>query len=514
MCGISGFTGLGNEADLQSMTEALTHRGPDATGYAGLPEIPLYLGHKRLSILDHSGGEQPMWLRGRELGLVFNGEIYNHLELRAELEILGHRFVSDHSDTETLLRAYDQWGTSMTKKLNGMFAFVIFDKIKKRLFGARDHFGQKPFYYTQNSKLFAFSSELSSLVKHPQIEATQDKLSLMKYFAHDYIPAPRTVFKDIFKLPAGQQFIFNIDEKKLKIEEYWDFNLDTRPLTLSEGEIEEKLRGLLKSSVSRCLQTDVPYGVFLSGGIDSSCIAKYATDIVGAPIHTFSIYFEEKSFDESEYSNLMAKTLKSKHHFDHLSINKAKGIIPTVLKNLDEPLGDASLIPTYLVSQYAKKFVTVVLGGDGGDELFAGYDPFKALSYAETYQNYMPRGGHQWMTAIANLIPVSHKNLSFDFKVKRFLRGLDHPSKYWTSQWMSSLAIPELEKLFGEKIRPEELFSEALAAWEGCANQNSVDQAIRYYVKMYMQNGILTKVDRSSMMNSLEVRAPFLDTEL
>lgn len=517
MCGITGFSGAGQKSDIIKMTEALLHRGPDNGGLFHNETVQLFLGHRRLSIIDIDDGSQPMSTADDNLTVVFNGEIYNHRELRGELEQNGHVFKSDHSDTEVLLHGYREWREKLPEKLNGMWAFALYDKQSGQLFLSRDRFGKKPLYYSFQNNTFVFSSELSSLVLHPSVKTEMSEINLKKYFAYGYIPSPASIYKNIYKLPGGHNLTYNLSSKKLKIKKYWEFNLepfDKIPKN-PEDEWGEELRFLISKAVKRRLVADVPLGIFLSGGIDSSCIAAIAASFLppGA-LKTFSISFDEKSFDESAYSSMAAKFIQSDHYNEKLSLEKSQKLLPEIVSKLDEPMGDSSLLPTWLLSRATRKEVTVALGGDGADELFAGYDPFQALKYADIYSKVIPRPIHRGIQSIIGLLPVSHKNMSLDFKLKRTLKGLDYDKRLWSPVWLGSLSPAELEELFNEPVDIEELYSETIALWDACNGMNLIDQTLQFYTRFYLQEDILVKVDRASMMNSLEVRAPFLDIEL
>ncbi len=517
MCGIAGFIGVGDIEDIRRMNLAQASRGPDADGIWNDQSKGIYLGHRRLSILDISGGSQPMWTVDGALGIVFNGEIYNHVELRNELKQMGQVFVSDHSDTEVLLHSYKVWGLALTSRLNGMWAFALFDRDKNIVFCSRDRFGKKPFYYTHRPDLFAFASELTALTAHSSIKPSISRIGLKKYFAYGYIPAPNSIYENIFKLPAGYSLCFHIDNGQIELEQYWEFVIEPFEAIPSDpvNTWGAELRDLLGRAVKRRLVSDVPIGTFLSGGIDSSAVSAYAARELGeGKLNTFSIGFEESSFDESQYANSVARYLKTNHHLEWLSLEKAKELVPSIATRLDEPMGDSSLLPTYLLCEFARKHVTVALGGDGADELFAGYDPFRALKWAKMYDDWMPKPVHQAIKLIIARLPVSHRNMSLDFKIKRTLRGLSFAPCYWSPIWMAPLAPGELDELFQEPIDLEEVYSEAIAQWEGCPQDNLIDKTLQFYTKLYLQDDILTKLDRASMMHSLEVRAPFLDIEL
>ena len=517
MCGIAGFTGAGSLDDISRMTDALEHRGPDDQGIWHQNGTGVYLGHRRLAILDIDGGAQPMWSSDGSLGIVFNGEIYNYLELRSELASKGHRFQTDHSDTEVLLYGFREWGPQFVERLNGMWAFVIYDRANKILFCSRDRFGKKPFYYSEQNGTFAFSSELSSLTLHNNIHQRISRPALKKYFGYGYIPAPHSLFEDVYKLPGGHSLIYNLDTRTFKIQKYWDFILEPseeRPINY-EDSCAEELRHLISESVRKRLISDVPIGVFLSGGIDSSAVAAFAAEhVTQGSLNTFSIGFDEASFDESQYARLVADHINSTQHTEYLSLETARNTLPQIIKKLDEPTGDSSILPTYLLCQYTRKHVTVSLGGDGADELFAGYAPFKALKPSHIYNTLIPRPLHSVIAAIAGKIPVSHSYMSLDFKIKRALRGLSYKPALWNPVWMSTIDENELSELFREPIDIEELFSEAIQLWDQTPQQNNVDKSLVYYTKLYLQDDILHKVDRASMMNSLEARSPFLDIDL
>jgi len=514
MCGIAGFVGEGSPDQLQRMNAAQVHRGPDGEGMWCDPVQCVYLGHRRLSIIDIAGGHQPMWTVDGDLGVVFNGEIYNHLELRKELVVLGHRFQTDHSDTEVLLHGYRAWGPGFVGRLNGMWAFALYDKARRRIFCSRDRFGKKPFFYFLQNRTFAFASELSALREHPLAPSRLSRRGLKKYFGYGYIPAPNTLLDQVFKLAGGHSLTFNLDTRELRIEKYWDFVIEPFDSVPKDPEAEwgEELIELLSAAVKRRLMSDVPLGIFLSGGIDSSSVAALAARYMQrAHMNSFSIGFEEESFDESRYANRIAGELGTRHHSDILSFDKARALLPAIATRLDEPMGDSSLVPTYLLCRHTRAHVTVALGGDGADELFAGYDPFRAMRAAELYRKLMPRPIHEAIRLVMTRLPVSHTNMSLDFRIKRTLRGLSYAPQYWCPIWMAPLDPRELAELFAEGIELEDLYSEAIAQWDACRQANSIDKVLQFYTKIYLQDDILVKVDRASMMHSLEVRAPYLD---
>lgn len=518
MCGIAGFFGRGDSDDLAAMVQAEFHRGPDHEGLYVDPGLPLYLGFRRLIIRDAAGGAQPMWNEDQSVAIVFNGEIYNHVELRGELERRGHRFRSSHSDTEVLVHGYEEWGTALPARLNGMFAFAVYDGRKKRLFLARDRFGEKPLYYYAGTGIFAFASELFALIQHSAIDALPNPTALRKLFAYGYIPAPGALYKGCAKLPAGHSLEIDLtDVAARKLHCYWRFAIEPNEDIARRGEpaLIEELRELIMQATRRRLVSDVPVGMFLSGGIDSSTIlAALMHHRSAKDIKAFTIGFTEPTFDESPYAQRVAGNLGIDHNLRILSMAKAQDLIPTVLSRLDEPLGDASILPTYMLSGFTREQVTVALSGDGGDELFAGYDPFDALAPGAFYQRVVPAPLHRMLRAAVNRLPYSGKNMSLDFKLRRTLIGLSYPSNLWAPVWMSPLEPNLISALCGGVTPAEELYDDAIAAWDGCASPDPVDRLMEYFTRFYLQDDILMKTDRAGMMHSLETRAVFLDNDL
>ena len=524
MCGIAGFVAPRGEAGrdvLERMTRSLAHRGPDAEGYFLDPEWGVHLGHRRLSIVDLSGGAQPMATTDQALVIVFNGEIYNHSELKAELQSKGCRFQTDHSDTEVLLEGYREWGEGILERLNGMFAFAIYDKVHGKLFIARDRFGKKPLYWFQLDGVFAFASELTALMRHPVSPRSESPIALKKYFAYGYIPAPHSVIDGIQKLPGGWCGTLDLANGRWSMRKWWEFRLEPESSATQvtpdqcnrwAGELLE----VLDRAVKRRLMSDVPLGVFLSGGIDSSAVAALAArHLPAGRLRTFSVGFTDPSFDELPYAREAAAFIGSVHQTEVLDLSRARELIPGLLARLDEPMGDGSLLPTWLLCGFTRRHVTVALGGDGGDELFAGYDPFKALRTADIYASMVPRAIHPALLLLASRLPVSHANISLDFKIKRMLRGLSYGEKIRLPIWMGPLEPKQIDDYFGVHTAPEELYSEAIEAWDSAGEHASpVDRALQFFTRLYLQDDILAKVDRASMIHGLEARSPFLDLEV
>lgn len=517
MCGIAGFFGVGDQDILKRMTSRLVHRGPDDEGFLVQPDLGVHLGFRRLAILDLAGGRQPMTTADGALSIVFNGEIYNFRELRKELMDLGARFQTDHSDTEVLLHGYRCWGEDLPRHLSGMWAFAIMDRGQQRVFLSRDHFGKKPLFYFAGANAFVFASELTALREHPAVPTTLSRRALQKYFGYGYVPAPLTFYEGVHKLPAAHNLVFDLRDRPLRVQRYWQYTpepFEERPANAEERWGEE-LAARLDAAVQRRLVADVPVGSFLSGGIDSSLVAALALRHAGAGrLKTFSIGFEEATFDETRYARMVAQHIGANHQVETLSIRRALELLPEIAARWDEPIADSSMLPTYLLCQHARRQVTVALGGDGADELFAGYDPFRALRYAQAWARLVPRPVHGAIAMLAAHLPVSHRYMSFDFRVKRTLRGLGYPAHLWLPVWMAPLAPDELAELFNEPVDPHDVFSEAIDTWDGCASNDPVERTIAFYIRLYLQDDILVKVDRASMLHSLEVRAPFLDRDL
>ncbi len=517
MCGLTGFIGAGNRATLEAMAGAILHRGPDDSGFHVEPDFALHLAFRRLAILDIAGGHQPMWNEDASVCVVFNGEIYNHVELRAELLAKGHVFRGDHSDTEVLVHGYEEWGEDLPSRLNGMFAFAIWDRPRKRLFAARDRFGEKPFFYVARPGFFAFASELSALIRHPAVDRTIDPRALRKFFAYGYIPAPNALYRGCRKLAGGCSLTLDLQDFRVRERRYWRFAIeaDADAPAARIPALTEELRALLDTAVSRRLISDVPLGVFLSGGLDSSTVlALAARHRPAASLDTFTIGFNEASFDESPYAREVAAAIGSRHHEQILDFDTARGLASHVLGNLDEPTGDASILPTYLLSAFARQHVTVALSGDGGDELFAGYDPFAALGPAAWYDRLVPPPVHLLLRRLAGMLPRGAGNMSLDFKIRRALMGMSYKPNIRLPVWMSPLDPARMGALFDEPLPLEDLYSEAIEAWDHAKAKNPVDRTLEFFTNFYLQDGILAKTDRAAMMVSLEARAVFLDNDV
>src|SRR3954466_12543128 len=424
MCGITGWANLnprtlppeGAEELLRAMCDRMHHRGPDSEGY--LVDEGVALGMRRLAIIDLLTGDQPTFNYDRSVAVVLNGEIYNYREVRADLEKRGHRFRTE-SDTEALPHLDDEYGRDMVQHLNGMFAFALWDEKRKRLFVARDRFGEKPLYWGVFGRTLLFASEPKVLLAHPAVKPDLNLNALRQYLSFDYVPAPLSIYEGINKLPAAHTL--TLENEQIKVERYWRLSYQTKQPVPSVDEAADQLRDLLADAVKMRLVSDVPLGILLSGGIDSSVVAALAVRASTETVKTFSIGFAEASFDESQYARAVAKFLGTDHHEERFSATLAANLVGEIGAWMDEPISDPSVVPTYLLSRFTRKHVTVALGGDGGDEIFAGYPMYAGLRWAELYKRVPPGIRGSIIEPLVRLLPVKTKNLSFDYKAVRFV---------------------------------------------------------------------------------------------
>jgi len=514
MCGIAGSVDLERPADGRSvaaMAAALRHRGPDADGFFETePEQrpSAALGFRRLSIIDLSTGDQPLSNEDGSIWIVFNGEIYNFRELRRELESCGHRFATQ-TDTEVIVHLYEDLGARCVDRLNGMFAFAIWDQRHRKLVLARDRFGKKPLYYFTTQDGLVFASELNALLEHADCPREIDDIALGQYVALEYVPAPRTIIAGVAKLPRAH--VLEWHDGTIALTRYWELPIGAEEPRRTDAEYVDEFRRLFTAAVERRLISDVPLGAFLSGGIDSSSIVAEMVDLMPpTAVKTFSIGFDEPSFDESEYAREVALHLGTDHRHHTFTVRDMIEIIPRVAVFLDEPLADASILPTHLLSCFAREHVTVALGGDGGDELLAGYPTYAADVVARHVP--VPPAVRELLVRVADFLPVSTDNFSFDFKVKRFVRGLGYPVELRHAAWLGSFTPSEQARLL--RAPHGDPFAPVRETASRAPSNSHLSHLIHFYVDGYLQNDILTKVDRASMACSLEVRAPFLDRDL
>lgn len=518
MCGIAGFCTLDNsplhpESShwLRTMTDLLAHRGPDGQG-AWL-EGSVALGHRRLSIIDLSSGAQPMSDPANRVTVVFNGEIYNFAEIRSELEARGCEFRT-RSDTEVILHGWLVWGTACLERFDGMFAFALWDAQERTLFCARDRFGKKPFCYTLQNNYFAFASELTALASLPLLKLSVAPHTLMRYLAYEYVPTPESMYSQVRRLPPAHYLL--LKNGKLQIERYWDMPTPC-PAQASEEELAAELRRLLTQAVRRRMVSDVPLGVFLSGGIDSSIVAGLMASL-SPKIQTFSIGFTEASYDESRYARLVAKYYGTDHHERILSADECADILPSVITRLDEPMADASVAPTYLLSGVTREKVTVALGGDGADELLAGYEHYIGFKVAEWYNALPALVRKGCIEPLARHLPASAGYINPRLAVATFLQGAHAPA-WQRVQTMLTAFTPEMQQELWQRpdadfLRPERLFAPTHEQYAHWKEAKPLERAFHVYARQFLLDDILVKVDRCSMMHSLEVRAPFLDKDV
>ena len=517
MCGISGWANLDSHAPppdgardlLHAMCERMIHRGPDSEGL--FLTTGAALGMRRLAIIDLVTGEQPAFNEDKSVAVILNGEIYNYRELRSKLEKRGHVFRSA-SDTEVLPHLYEEYGDAMVRELNGMFAFALWDSKRRRMLIARDRFGEKPLYWGVFDNTLLFASEPKVLLAHPAVRPSLNLNALRQYLSFDYVPAPLSIYEGINKLPAAHTL--TLENGRVTVERYWRLSYKTAEPVPNENAAAEQLCELLADAVRMRLVSDVPLGVLLSGGVDSSTVAALAVRASSEAVKTFSISFAEASFDESAYARGVAKYLGTDHHEERLSANLAANLVSEIGSWMDEPFSDPSLVPTYLLSRFTRKHVTVALGGDGGDELFAGYPMYAGHRWAEIYKRLpnVLRAG--LIEPFIGLLPVKTKNLSFDYKAMRFVTGTKYDTVAGHHVWFGSFTPQQQQQLMTPEAlaaSDSDIYADARAIADECDNEDVVVRMQSVDTQLYLAEDILTKVDRASMAVSLEVRAPFLD---
>jgi asparagine synthase (glutamine-hydrolysing) len=515
MCGIAGQAALDPRRPLDTrpvrgMLRRIAHRGPDDEGMFEAPGV--VLGHRRLSVIDVEGGHQPLRGADERTVIICNGEIYNYRELRQELERAGHGFRTA-SDTEVAAVAYDAFGLDFLDRLDGMYALALWDGARRRLVLARDRMGEKPLYWTVADGMLVFGSELTAVIAHPAVPRDIDAAALSEYLALEYVPAPRTILKDVFKLEPGH--VLTLEDGRTDVRPYWRLQPGSGRNAPPYPEAVRELRRLLEASVRSRLVSDVPLGIFLSGGLDSSTVAAFAAR-AGA-LETFSIGFDESTFDESRWARTVAEHIGSRHHERVVRGHEMPDLVPGLAGLLDEPLGDASILPTAVLSRFARESVTVALGGDGGDELFAGYPMHQAQRVAR-WTRALPGPLHRFADTIATQLPVSHTNFSLGFRLRSFLRGSAVPPPTNHALWMSSFSPAEQQQLLTDDARrnaqPEHALAAFDRAWSASEGAPPLGRACHLDALTYLPNDILMKVDRASMAVALEVRAPFLSRDV
>ena len=514
MCGIAGFVGPsrtpafnatdGRRALVRRMCDVIRHRGPDDAGVF-TDEIAA-IGMRRLSIIDLATGRQPIHNEDRTIWIVFNGEIYNFRDLRSELEAAGHRFYTA-TDTETIVHAYEQWGAGAFQRLRGMFGLAIWDARTGSLLLARDRMGIKPLHYAEVGGRLYFGSEIKSLLQSPEVSRTVDLDALDHYLSFLYTPADGSIFRGVRKLPPGHLLIWR--DGKIRVERYWQMPA-VETFTGAEPEAVERLRATLTDAVRSHLMSDVPLGAFLSGGVDSSLVVALMASTSSAPVKTFSIGFDEPALDELVHARRVAAQFGTDHH-EMVVRPDAVAILDQLIAHFDEPFGDASAIPTWYVSQLARRHVTVVLSGDGGDELFGGYDRYLPHPRVAAVDRYTPPLLRQIGAAAGARLPHGTRG-------RNFLRhvGLDQRARYidsirfFSAEEKHALLEPDIVRRPGA-IDPERRMA---ARFDRFAALPWTAQMMRFDAETYLPEDVLTKVDRMSMAHSIESRVPLLDNDV
>lgn len=508
MCGIAGLIHKHRpirEDELLAMTNAIQHRGPDGTGIWFESQHRCGLGHRRLSIIDLTGGAQPMSDLSGRIELVFNGEIYNYRDLKKELLQFGYSFATQ-SDSEVIIYAYKHWGKDCVKHLRGMFAFAIADEDKQELFVARDHFGIKPMYYYEDPECFAFGSEIQAIRALPSFELEVDWSAIDQYLCLQYVPHPLTAFKGLKKLPPGHTLSVTYAGKVGLPQPYWHFNFEPE-YGRSEADWLEELDVTLRNSVEAHLVADVPFGAFLSGGIDSSLVVSYMAQIMGQPVKTFSIGFKEEKYNETAYAQQVAQKWGTEHHVEIVE-PQGLDILPKLVQHYGEPFADSSALPTWYVSQLARRHVTMALTGDGGDELFAGYTRYARFA---AQQQLWPLDANKLKALI---YPLAHAMDPYKYPSNaalwagKSLRNLLEYMRIVPFALRQKLWLPAYQEHL-QSIPP--LFSKVYAAAKDLPLTNLFQQVD---IQTYLPLDILTKVDVASMMHSLEVRPPIIDVKV
>ena len=513
MCGIAGIVAFAgavspDENLIRAMCDTIVHRGPDDEGIDVRDDVAL--GMRRLAIIDLPGGKQPVFNEDHTVRTVFNGEIYNFRELRAQLEKSGHQF-STSSDTEVLVHGYEEWGADLPKYLNGMFAFAIHDMVNRRLLIARDHLGIKPLFYYFDGKHLIWGSEVKTILSTRLVDRDIEMSSLGEFLAWEYIPGQATLFSNIHKLEPGYLLDIDLADPSCEPEEYWDIPVRDQSLQYSDDDWEAMVADKIQQCVKRQLISDVPLGAFLSGGVDSSLVVSSMQQA-----NTFSIGFDDPSYNELDYARKVAKHLGVKHTFEVIE-PQVSDMFDHLMTFMDDPIGDFSIFPTFLVSRLARQHVTVALSGDGGDELFGGYETYLADNAAK-YYSYIPGMLRRGIIApVIESIPPRPEKKGMVNKVKRFVEGANLPASLSHTRWRIFAAETMQANLFTpdalqQMTRPVDNHINQLFRRAG--SRSRLASSLYVDVKSYLSDNCLVKVDRMSMANSLESRVPMLDREL
>ncbi|MEC3966148.1 asparagine synthase (glutamine-hydrolyzing) [Flagellimonas halotolerans] len=523
MCGINGFISYEKTLSkkesvsrINHMNDLIVHRGPDDDGifHKNNGTTTIAMGMRRLSIIDLHSGKQPIFSEDRQLVIVFNGEIYNYLELKEELISNGITFKTN-SDTEVILKLYENYGVSSFKRLDGMFAFSIYDKGLNKVFIARDFFGEKPLYYIQSNGCFIWASELKSITNDAATPLKIDKVGLNLYLRLTYIPAPYSIYEGVHKLPPYSYITYDLSKNSYVVNQIeTEAYPEKTNSKISLGEAKTKVKSLVTDSVVSRSISDVPLGTFLSGGVDSSIVSLCLSQYKSEPIETFSIGFKKKSFDETDKSQLVAKMIHSNHHEFIIDEKDIEEDLHQILNNFDEPFADSSALPTYLVSKKTREHVTVALTGDGGDEVFGGYNKYYMGKFNSRYTSWVPKSLHSIVKNTSMpFLKTSNDNRGKRYRIKRLLNSFDYNGGFYWDIISLGYTNGELnEYLLSENqvATPFKIYKDTLGidAPKSLTDFRLVDRHIS------LEGDMLVKVDRTSMLNSLECRAPFLNKQL
>ena len=517
MCGISGVVGSlrTDRAVLQHMNDALRHRGPDGEGMFWPESGQVGLAMRRLAIIDLNTGDQPIFNEDRSVCVIFNGEIYNFLELREELQARGHRLTTQ-SDTEVVVHAYEEYGVACIERLWGMFALALWDSRRNQLLLARDRLGKKPIVYHVNPTGggLAFASELHALLAHPSVPREVDPRAIDDYLTYLYVPSPTSAFRDVKKLPPGHRLVWR--DGHVTVEPYWNVRFSEKQ-RISEQDATEQFGSLLRDAVRRRLIADVPLGAFLSGGMDSSSVVAEMAELSSSPVKTFSIGFGERDFDELGYARQVAQRFGTEHH-EMVVEPHALDVLPSLVRHYGEPYGDSSAIPTYYVAQMTRQHVTVALNGDGGDELLAGYERHWAARIAARYDTIPRFVRHGLIRPLIPLLPEPRRRRAFLRRAKRFMAAAHLPVFDRYLHWVGAYTPAQKLSLYAPEFS-ESLVGNDAGRWLRAAlaaepHLDPVDAVQRADTLLYLPEDLLAKVDIASMANSLEARSPLLDHRL
>jgi asparagine synthase (glutamine-hydrolysing) len=525
MCGICGIFNLRHQPlahgdRIDAMAQTLYLRGPDSGGKFQLPHIALAI--RRLSIIDLETGNQPLSNEAGDITLVFNGEIYNYRELCKGLLDRGHRFKT-HSDGEAIIHLYEEKGPACLRDLNGMFAIALWDHRNKRLLLARDRAGEKPLYYWRDGQTLVFGSEIKSLLEYPGISREVDPVALSHYFFYGYFPSPNSVYAGIKKLPAAHYMV--VENGGIQIDTYWrpqDYlrSPDAPPVTArEERELVEELALRMRQAAESRLVSDVPLGVFLSGGIDSSVIVAIMSELSPGNVNSFSVNFPEKTFNEEPYSTLVAKRFRTQHHVLTADKPAMFQALTTLADHLDEPLADPAVIPTYMISRFARGHIKVALSGEGSDELFGGYPTYMGARLAEYYLKLPRVVRRQVFDRLKRFLPVSSTAVPKGLFLRRFLSHAEKTPAERHHLWFGMFNPIELDQLYstdwaGPQPPSSQIYSPVARVLEGARFDETLSEMLYLDFRLYLEDNLLVKVDRASMACSLELRTPFLDHRL